>query len=112
MAGVASRALHLTEQLISRRSVTPELFKAAGVPIVPVAHNAGWYWRRRALIKYPGTIRVRIGPAIQPGELSAPELTEAARNWIEGAVAELDEVARAEVGAALESADIRGENAR
>jgi 1-acyl-sn-glycerol-3-phosphate acyltransferase len=75
------------------------LAKAAGVPIVPVAHNAGWYWRRRALIKYPGTIQVRIGPAISSADLSVPALTDAARNWIEAAVIELDAAARANVGA-------------
>jgi 1-acyl-sn-glycerol-3-phosphate acyltransferase len=82
------------------------LAKAAGVPIVPIAHNAGWYWRRRALIKYPGTIQVRIGPAIPSADLSVPELTDAARSWIEGAVTELDAAARADVGVALESAGV------
>jgi 1-acyl-sn-glycerol-3-phosphate acyltransferase len=88
------------------------LAKAAGVPIVPVAHNAGWYWRRRAWVKYPGTIRVRIGPAIAPEDLTVPALTEVARNWIEGAVAELDAAARAEVGALVEETAARGESRR
>jgi len=88
------------------------LAKAADVPIVPVAHNAGWYWRRRAWIKYPGTIRVRIGPAILPAGRNAPELTEQARNWIEAAVEELDAAARTEVGASLDAAQVRGENAK
>jgi 1-acyl-sn-glycerol-3-phosphate acyltransferase len=81
------------------------LAKAAGVPIVPVAHNAGWYWRRRAWLKYPGTIQVRIGPAIPSDDLSVPELTDAARNWIEAAVAELDAAARLDVGALPERAE-------
>jgi 1-acyl-sn-glycerol-3-phosphate acyltransferase len=88
------------------------LAKAANVPIVPVAHNAGWYWRRRAWIKYPGTIRVRVGPAIAPADLTVPELTEAARNWIEGAVTELDAAARAEVGALGDEAAPRGKKTR
>ncbi|MBF0144014.1 MAG: 1-acyl-sn-glycerol-3-phosphate acyltransferase [Magnetococcales bacterium] len=37
---------------------------SAQVPIVPVAHNAGLFWRRRAFTKYPGTIRLRVGPPI------------------------------------------------
>jgi len=82
------------------------LAKAAGVPIVPVAHNAGWYWRRRAWIKYPGTIRVRIGPSISTAERTAPEITEAARDWIEGRVAELDAIAREELRVLPDSSDV------
>ena len=33
----------------------------AGTMIVPVAHNAGYYWPRRGWYKKPGTIRVVIG---------------------------------------------------
>ncbi len=36
----------------------------AGVPIVPVAHDAGRFWGRRAFLKQPGEIQLRIGPAI------------------------------------------------
>ncbi len=61
----------------------------AGVPVVPVAHDAGLYWPRNAFIKHPGEIHVRIGPAIdttgrKPAEVLA--LTEA---WIETAMQEL-----------------------
>ena len=34
--------------------------------VIPVAHNAGSYWPRRGLIKRAGTIRVVIGPPIDP----------------------------------------------
>jgi 1-acyl-sn-glycerol-3-phosphate acyltransferase len=78
------------------------LAKAAGVPVIPVAHNAGWYWRRRAWIKYHGTIQVRIGPSISTNDRTAPEITEAARNWIEQTVATLDAKARQELGVASE----------
>ena len=83
------------------------LAKAADVPVLPVAHNAGWYWRRRAWIKYPGTIRVRIGPPIPPAGHTVLELTEQARNWIEAAVEELDAAARAELGASLDATGAR-----
>ena len=40
------------------------LAEAAGLPVVPVAHNAGELLaRRRSWLKRPGTIRVVIGPA-------------------------------------------------
>jgi 1-acyl-sn-glycerol-3-phosphate acyltransferase len=69
------------------------LAKAAGVPVIPVAHNAGSYWRRRAWVKYPGTIRVRIGAPIATGALDPQQITDAARTWIEGQMGELDAVA-------------------
>ena len=40
------------------------LAKEANVMIVPVAHNAGDFWRRRTFVKRPGTIRFCIGPPI------------------------------------------------
>jgi 1-acyl-sn-glycerol-3-phosphate acyltransferase len=60
-----------------------------GAPVVPVAHNAGLYWGKNAFLKYPGTITMRIGPAIptqgrDPGEISAE-----AERWIEQQQAEL-----------------------
>jgi len=43
------------------------LYGELGVPCVPVALNAGLYWPRRSFLRRPGTIRVEIMPAIQPG---------------------------------------------
>src|SRR5258708_20860541 len=37
---------------------------ALGVPIVPVAHNAGYLWPKGFLGKRPGTVTPSIGPAI------------------------------------------------
>lgn len=37
-----------------------------GCPVVPVAHNAGDFWPKRGLRKYPGKIRFCIGPTIDP----------------------------------------------
>ena len=70
------------------------LARAADVPIVPVAHNAGWYWRRRGWIKREGTIEVRIGAPIVPNGRTAQQITDAARAWIETAVRELDAAAQ------------------
>ena len=55
----------------------------AGVPIVPVAHNAGRCWPGRRFIKRPGTITVVIGEPIDTIDRSSKELTENAREWIE-----------------------------
>jgi 1-acyl-sn-glycerol-3-phosphate acyltransferase len=54
-----------------------------GTPVVPVAHNAGEFWRRQAFLKYPGTITVSIGPAIDTRGLSAEEVNSRAQAWIE-----------------------------
>lgn len=46
----------------------------AGVPAVPVAHNAGEVWARNAFVKSPGEITVSIGPAIDPTGRKAEEI--------------------------------------
>lgn len=58
------------------------LAKSAGVPIVPVAHNAGQHWPRDSWIKKPGTIHMHIGPIINTDTKDPRELTAQARDWI------------------------------
>jgi len=60
-----------------------------GAPVVPIAHNAGSVWGRNAFIKYPGTITVSIGPAIEPDALDPGTLNRKAEDWIENEVAHL-----------------------
>jgi len=62
----------------------------AGAPVVPVAHNAGTYWRRKAFLKYPGTITVSIGRAIDSRGMKAEALTRQAEAWIESEMPHLD----------------------
>lgn len=59
------------------------LAKKSGHPVVPVAHNAGEFWPRNGFIKHPGIITIAIGPALQPEDHSAAELTHAVEQWIE-----------------------------
>ena len=61
----------------------------AGAPVVPVAHNAGEVWPKNAFIKRPGTVTVRIGPAIETAGRSAAEITRAVEAWIEAEMARL-----------------------
>lgn len=56
----------------------------AGVPVIPVAVNAGRYWRPGTFIKYPGEIHVVVGPPIDSHECNSRELTREAEAWIEG----------------------------
>jgi 1-acyl-sn-glycerol-3-phosphate acyltransferase len=61
--------------------VFPEGTRVA--PVVPVAHNAGHCWPRNAFLKRPGTVTVRIGPAIEPGSRKPQEINALAKEWIE-----------------------------
>ena len=54
-----------------------------GCKIVPVAHNAGYFWPRRGLLKKRGTIRVIIGPPIEAAGRDAREVNEEVQTWIE-----------------------------
>jgi 1-acyl-sn-glycerol-3-phosphate acyltransferase len=65
------------------------LAEAAGLPVVPVAHNAGDYWPRRSWLKRPGTIRVAIGPPIPTVGVDPRLVNERAQRWIEDTVATL-----------------------
>ena len=53
-----------------------------GYPVVPVAHNAGYFWPRHQFIKWPGEIIVRIGPVIETAGVSAEEINQKAEAWI------------------------------
>lgn len=59
------------------------LAQKSGRPVVPIAHNAGVFWRRRDLRKYPGTIQVVIGPEIETQGLSSSEINQKVEEWIE-----------------------------
>lgn len=54
-----------------------------GVPVVPVAHNAGVLWGKNSFIKFPGTITVSIGEPIDPAGMDANELNNKVEEWIE-----------------------------
>lgn len=65
------------------------LAAAAGKQVVPVAHNAGYFWPRRGLTKRRGLIRVVIGPPIDCAGRDPREINEEAQRWIEAQVARL-----------------------
>jgi 1-acyl-sn-glycerol-3-phosphate acyltransferase len=60
-----------------------------GATVVPIAHNAGTLWRKNALVKYPGTITVSIGPPIHTQGEKAETLNQKVEDWIESEVARL-----------------------
>jgi len=65
------------------------LAKAAGCLIVPVAHNAGDFWPKRGLRKYPGKIRFCIGPPIDAGDRPPKETNLLAQEWVENKMGEI-----------------------
>jgi len=54
-----------------------------GAPVLPVAHNAGEFWRRNAFLKHPGLITVSIGAPISPQNVSTGQLNRQVEHWIE-----------------------------
>ena len=54
-----------------------------GVPVVPVAHNAGEFWGRNSFLKLPGTITVSIGEPIDPAGMEPGDLNTRIESWIE-----------------------------
>lgn len=68
----------------------------AGLPILPIAHNAGCFWPKQGWAKYPGVITVEIGvPMYAEGEgpRAIAELNQRAEAWINAEVARLEAAA-------------------
>jgi 1-acyl-sn-glycerol-3-phosphate acyltransferase len=64
------------------------LARETGRLIVPVAHNAGYYWPRRGRLK-PGVIRVVIGAPVSVAGRDVREVNEEIQTWVEAKVREL-----------------------
>lgn len=65
------------------------LAQQSGYPVIPLAHNAGKFWPRYSFLKYPGTIKVKIGPAIESIDKKAKEINSEAEAWIAQAMKEI-----------------------
>ena len=61
----------------------------SGYPVIPLAHNAGEFWPRYSFLKYPGTIHVKIGPAIASKGKHTKEINSEAETWISQAMKEI-----------------------
>ncbi len=64
-------------------------------PAVPVAHNAGELWRRKAFLKHPGLITISIGAPIAPQGMSPGELNFQVERWIEDEMQRISAYAKA-----------------
>lgn len=62
-----------------------------GATVLPVAHNAGEFWRKNSLPKRPGTITVSIGEPIDATGMKADDLNKRVEEWIEREMPRLKE---------------------
>jgi len=66
----------------------------AGVPVLPVAHNAGELWGKRQFLKHRGTITVVIGEPLPTALQDPADVLKNAQDWIETAQARILAAAR------------------
>jgi len=65
------------------------LAASSGVPVVPVAHNAGRLWGRNAFSKHPGMVTMSIGKPILTEGRKAEEINAEVEAWIENEIQQL-----------------------
>lgn len=66
----------------------------AGVPVLPVAHNAGERWPGRHWVKNGGSLSVVVGEPIATSGRSPEDVLAEVEAWIEARLAEISEVPR------------------
>ncbi len=65
------------------------LAASTGAPVVPVAHNAGRLWGRKAFSKHSGLVTVSIGKPIATQGRKAEEINAEVEAWIENEIQQL-----------------------
>lgn len=58
------------------------LAEKSGYQVVPVAHNAGYYWPKRGFLKKRGLITIHIGKPIPAAGRKARDITQDAEDFI------------------------------
>jgi 1-acyl-sn-glycerol-3-phosphate acyltransferase len=79
----------------------------AGVPVVPVAHNAGERWPGRHWVKNPGLLSVVVGEPIATEGRTPEEVLVEVEAWIEARLAEISEVPRPDAPAPARERSVR-----
>ena len=69
----------------------------ANAKVIPVAHNSGEFWRAHGFLKYPGEIKVVIGPAIETEGKKPKQITKEVQSWIESTMVNISEIEKAAV---------------
>jgi len=62
---------------------------SAGVPVIPMIHDAGHYWPGKSFAKKPGTVQVHIGEPIPVEGRSVDEIHQDMVEWLEKHMQEL-----------------------
>jgi 1-acyl-sn-glycerol-3-phosphate acyltransferase len=62
------------------------LSKKLSSPILPISHNAGYFWAKNSFLKKPGQIKIKIGPLIETDQLSPDKINKVAKDWIDSNV--------------------------
>lgn len=73
------------------------LAASAGLPVLPVAHNAGLFWPRNGWNKHPGTIQVVIGEPLSAEDNSPPAVAALNRqleSWVRSTQQQLEQEGR------------------
>ncbi|MEL0638320.1 MULTISPECIES: lysophospholipid acyltransferase family protein [Marinomonas] len=65
------------------------LATSAKAPILPVVHNAGYAWPSKSFFKFPGSIRLVIGPVIESEGKKTSELHNEMEQWMRAEMAKL-----------------------
>ncbi len=73
------------------RSGGVQLAQLAGCLILPVAHNAGSFWRRREFVKRPGVITVVIGAPIDARSGTVEAVNSRVQAWVAETTARLEQ---------------------
>jgi 1-acyl-sn-glycerol-3-phosphate acyltransferase len=74
------------------------LYADGGVPCVPIALNSGLFWKRRSIIRVPGTVIVEVLDPIPPG-LDKDAFMARLQHDLEAATARLIEEGQREIAA-------------
>ena len=67
------------------------LAQAANCKIVPIAHNSGYYWPRRAREIVPGEVRFIVGEPVDPQGKDAGLVNQEIQTWVETEIASIVE---------------------
>ncbi len=60
-----------------------------GAKVLPVAHNAGYFWKKNSFLRYPGVIDVVIGKPIETTDRHPREVNKEAEEWIRATLEKL-----------------------
>ncbi|GAB3479355.1 lysophospholipid acyltransferase family protein [Marinomonas epiphytica] len=65
------------------------LATSADVAILPMVHNGAYCWPSKRFLKYPGTIKLVVGPAIESKGKKTGEVHAEMENWMRAEMAKL-----------------------